>query len=331
VSSATEVDKHMLEQWVKANEQSLINQSRSFSLPILNLDDRFRVPVMVEYNLNKTIDTIEDATGLEADEKIDLIMTFCTYLERDSYSSAVQNRMLEVTPEEEAFVFKNYEATIRLYKTLPSEEKELARRWTGEMAKGMCTFLKKPIKTHHDLNEYCYYVAGTVGLYLTNLLMLKGSNVSNEIFERLSVHAVSFGLFQQKLNIIRDFVEDKISKKRSFWPQSYFEKEKDNVKILNRMCFDVLKNDIPGAIEYFRLLPPGNDSYDYFIRFILCSGIEYWKILKSERSVFSETKVKLARVFIQNLYGNVSSQTSEEFLDYCQRFYQEEISTWPED
>jgi farnesyl-diphosphate farnesyltransferase len=234
--------------------------------------------------------------------------------------------MLEVTPEEEAFVFKNYEATIRLYNTLSSEEKELARRWTGEMAKGMCTFLKKPINTHHELNEYCYYVAGTVGLYLTNLLKLKGSNVSNEIFERLSVNAVSFGLFQQKLNIIRDFVEDKITKKRSFWPQSYFEEEKDNVKILNRMCFDVLKNDIPGAIEYFRLLPPENDSYDYFIRFILCSGIEYWKILKSERSVFTESKVKLARVFIQNLYGNVSSQTSEEFLDYCQRFYQEEIS-----
>ena len=316
----------MLEKWIKANEQSLINQSRSFSLPILNLDDRFRTPVMVEYNLNKTIDTIEDSTGLEPDEKIYLITTFCTYLERDSYSSEVQNRMLEVTPEEEAFVFNNYEATIRLYNTLSSEEKELARRWTGEMAKGMCTFLKKSINTHHDLNEYCYYVAGTVGLYLTNLLKLNGSNVSNEIFERLSVNAVSFGLFQQKLNIIRDFVEDKITKKRSFWPRSYFEKDKDNVKVLNRMCLDVLENDIPGAIEYFGLLPPGNDSYDYFIRFILCSGIEYWKILKSERSIFSETKVKLARRFIQKLYGNVSSQTREEFLDYCQRFYEEEIS-----
>lgn len=124
----------MLEKWIKANEQSLINQSRSFSLPILNLDDRFRTPVMVEYNLNKTIDTIEDSTGLEPDEKIYLITTFCTYLERDSYSSEVQNRMLEVTPEEEAFVFNNYEATIRLYNTLSSEEKELARRWTGEMA-----------------------------------------------------------------------------------------------------------------------------------------------------------------------------------------------------
>ena len=330
MTSATEADKHMLERLVKANEQSLINQSRSFSLPILNLDDRFRNPIMVEYNLNKTIDTIEDSTGLEPDEKIYLISTFCNYLERDGYSSAVLERMLEVTPEEESFVFKNYEATISLYNTLSSEEKELARRWTGEMAAGMCTFLKKTINTHNDLNEYCYYVAGTVGLYLTNLLKLKGSNVSDEIFERLSVNAVSFGLFQQKLNIIRDFVEDKVSKKRSFWPRSYFEKEKDNVKILNKMCFDVLKNDIPGAIEYSGLVPPGNDSYDYFIRFILCSGIEYWKILKSERSVFSATKVKLARIFIENLYGNVSSQTREEFLNYCQRFYEEEISAWPE-
>lgn len=330
MTSSAEVDRRMLERWVKANEQSLIQQSRSFSLPILNLDDRFRVPVMVEYNLNKTIDTIEDSTGLEADEKIHLITTFCDYLEQDSYSSAVQERMLEVTPDEEAFVFKNYQATISLYNALSNEEKKLARRWTGEMAEGMCTFLKKPINTHRDLNDYCYYVAGTVGLYLTNLLKLKGSNVSAEIFQRLSVHAVSFGLFQQKLNIIRDFAEDKITKKRSFWPQSYFAQEQDNVKILNRMCFDVLKNDIPGAIEYFGLLPPGNDSYDYFIRFILCSGIEYWKILKSERSVFSETKVKLARKFIQDLYGNVSSQTREEFLEYCQRFYQEEISTWPE-
>lgn len=321
-------DSPIVQEWIKANEESLVNQSRSFSLPILKLDDRFKIPIMVEYNLNKTIDTIEDSTDLEPDEKIYLITTFCEYLERDSYSSEVQKRMLEVTPLEEAFVFNNYEATISLYNNLSSEEKKLARRWTGEMAEGMCTFLKKPINTHHDLNRYCYYVAGTVGLYLTNLLRLKGSNITDQIFEKLATNCVPFGLFQQKLNIIRDYVEDKITKRRSFWPQSYFEKEKDKVKILNRMCFDVLKNDIPRAIEYFRLLPPGNDSYDYFIRFILCSGIEYWKLLKNQELVFSETKVKLPREFVQNLYAHVSSQSREDFLDYCQRFYEEEISTW---
>jgi len=321
-------DSPIVQEWIRASEESLVNQSRSFSLPILKLDDRFKIPIMVEYNLNKTIDTIEDSTDLEPDEKIYLITTFCQYLERDSYSSEVQKRMLEVTPLEEAFVFNNYEATISLYNNLSSEEKKLARRWTGEMAEGMCAFLKKPINTHNDLNEYCYYVAGTVGLYLTNLLRLKGSNITDQIFEKLATNCVPFGLFQQKLNIIRDYVEDKITKRRSFWPQSYFEKEKDKVKILNRMCFDVLKNDIPRAIEYFRLLPPGNDSYDYFIRFILCSGIEYWKLLKNQELVFSETKVKLPREFVQNLYAHVSSQSREDFLDYCQRFYEEEISTW---
>jgi len=285
---------------------------------------------MVEYNLNKTIDTIEDATGLETSEKIQLITTFQHSLEQGTYSPEVQKRMLEVTPQEEAFVFKNYQATIGLYNTLSSEEKGLARKWTGEMAQGMCAFLNKPIDTHADLNEYCYYVAGTVGLYLTNLLKLKGSNVTEKIFENLASHSVSFGLFQQKLNIIRDYEEDKITKKRSFWPRSYFAEEKDKVRILNRMCSDVLKNDMPRAIEYFKLLPPGNDSYDYFIRFILCSGIEYWKILKGQELVFSETKVKLPREFVQNLYAHVSSQSKVEFTEYCERFSDEEISRWSE-
>ena len=325
MTSTTKAGSSMLEKWIKANEQSLIHQSRSFSLPILNLDDRFRVPIMVEYNLNKTIDTIEDSIHLEANEKIDLIEAFCNFLDQDTYSSEVRKRMLEVTPEDEAFVFKNYEATINLYNTLSEEEKRLAKRWTTEMAKGMCTFLKRPINTLEDLNEYCYYVAGTVGIYVTNLLKLKGSNISESVFIKLEGNAVSFGLFQQKLNIIRDFVEDQVTKRRSFWPQTYFEHEKDHIKILNKMCDETLINDIPRAIEYFKDIPPGNDSYDYFLRFILYSGIEYWKILKDNQSVFTKVKVKLPRIFIKNLYAKVSSRTREEFQDYCEQFIAEEI------
>jgi len=46
-----------METWIRANEETLLNQSRSFSIPILNLENRFKIPIMVEYNLNKTIDT----------------------------------------------------------------------------------------------------------------------------------------------------------------------------------------------------------------------------------------------------------------------------------
>ncbi len=321
-------DRTTVEIWTRANEESLLKQSRSFAIPILNLDIRFRPPIMVEYNLNKAIDTIEDSISLEPDEKIDLIHTFCEYLDRDGFSPEVQKRMCEVTPREEVFVFKNYDSTISLYNTLSKEEKGLAKRWIKEMAKGMCGFLTRPIDTLKDLNDYCYYVAGTVGIYLTNLLKLKGSNMSQKALKKLEDNAVSFGLFLQKLNIVRDFEEDKARKKQVFWPQSYFKDEKDHVKILNKMCYETLKNDVPRAIEYSKQIPPGNDSYDYFIRFILSSGMEYLKILTNNRSIFSRIKVKLPKTFIRNLYSRVSSQTREEFKAYCEQFHAEEMKSY---
>ena len=315
-----------MEEWIKLNKESLTNQSRSFAIPILNLDNRFLIPTMVSYNLNKAIDTIEDSLILKTDEKISLINTFCKHLHLDCFSSDVQKRMIEVTPQEETFVFKNYESTINLFNTLSKEEKNLIKKYTVEMAEGMCDFLERTINTLEDLNDYCYYVAGTVGIYLTNLLKLKGSNITQKVFEKLENNAVSFGLFLQKLNIIRDFSEDRDIKKRSFWPQTYFNQEKDHVKILNKMCYETLKNDVPRAIEYSIRIPLGNDSYDYFIRFVLSSGMEYLKILKNNESVFSKERVKLSRDVIMKLYPKVSSQTPEEFKIYCEQFYSKEIA-----
>jgi len=305
--------------WIRANEEALIKQSRSFSLPILKLDSRFKIPVMVQYNLNKAIDTIEDSTALEADEKIDLIQAFCQYLKRNSWSAQVRKRMLQVTPPDESFVFSNYEHIIGLYNTLSKEEESLSRRWTIEMAEGMCHFLTRVIATPKDLNDYCYYVAGTVGIYLTELLRLKGTGVSEEIFQKLRERAVSFGTFLQKLNIIRDFREDKATRSRSFWPQVYFEQEKNPLRILNKMSEETFNNDLPRAIDYYSYLPTGNESFEYFIRFILASGIEYLKMLQNNKSVFSSTKVKLPKTFITNLYAELAALDSKQFIDYCRK------------
>jgi len=314
-----------IETWTRANEESLIKQSRSFAIPILRLDDRFRIPVMVEYNLNKAMDTIEDSTVLGTDEKIALMKEFCEGLEDDKASINVQERMLQVTPEEEVFVFRNYNATINLFKTLQEEERILSKRWITEMAEGMCLFLRRSIEDLNDLNQYCYYVAGTVGIYLTGLLGLKGSNATEKSISRMKETAVPFGLFLQKLNIIRDYIEDRDIKKRSFWPKTYFSGEEEHVNILNHMCHETLEKDVPGAIEYFSNIPQGNGSYDNFIRFILCSGLEYLKILKDNRSVFSRIKVKLPRVFIKRLYEHVSKQSRKEFEEYCKRLYSKEV------
>ena len=173
---------------IAANEETLTRQSRSFAIPILRLDDRFRHAVMVEYNLNKTVDTIEDSEALDRDEKVGFTEEFCDALEREVVPEKVRRRMLEVTPPAEAFVFENWDATMALFGSLEPGERELAKKWTARMARGMSGFQEKPIETAADLNDYCYYVAGTVGMYLTGLLRLRRKPAPLHSINTLMLH-----------------------------------------------------------------------------------------------------------------------------------------------
>ena len=309
---------------IAADEETLTRQSRSFAIPILKLDNRFRHAVMVEYNLNKTVDTIEDSVALDRKEKAQFTEEFCDALEREVVPEDVRERMLAVTPAAESFVFENWDATMALFRSLGPGERELAKKWTAEMARGMSGFQEKRIETGADLNDYCYYVAGTVGMYLTGLLRLKGEGVTDGLCENLQEKAVHFGLFLQKLNVIRDVVEDTRVRGRSFWPREYSRPDRDRLDVLNTMCYEALKNNLPGAIDYATRIPPGNESYEYFLRFILSSGMEYLRILKNNPSVFSRLKVKLSGIFVRQLYRQVSALTLAEFGQYCDRLFNEE-------
>ncbi|XWS40092.1 hypothetical protein CRYUN_Cryun18bG0110500 [Craigia yunnanensis] len=83
------------------------------------------------------------------------------------------------------------------------------------MGAGMAKFICKEVETVDGYDEYCHYVAGLVGLGLTKLFHAYGS-------EDLAPDSLSnsMGLFLQKTNIIRDYLEDinEIPKSRMFWP-----------------------------------------------------------------------------------------------------------------
>lgn len=306
---------------ISANQVSLQKQSRSFAIPIMKLDDRFKTPVMVEYNLNKIIDTIEDAALISTPEKIYLIQEVCDCLQKNQYSKKLEERIIPLIPSSEATVIKNYQATIQLLNTLSQQEIMLAKKWTQTMADGMCEFLTKSIETQSDLNSYCYYVAGTVGHYLSELLALNGNNVDAKSLHSLKTHATGFGLFLQKLNIIRDYHEDSCIKQRSFWPKNYFNDEQSKLNVLNRLCQETLLHDVPHAINYYKNIPAGHESFDLFIRFILSSGLEYIKLLRNNQSVFSKIKVKLPQLFIKGLYDRVAKYSPDSFYQYCQNEY----------
>ncbi|RWW07763.1 hypothetical protein BHE74_00008710 [Ensete ventricosum] len=95
------------------------------------------------------------------------------------------------------------------------------------MGAGMAKFICKEVESIDDYDEYCHYVAGLVGLGLSKLFHASGSeelasdNLSN-----------SMGLFLQKTNIIRDYLEDinEIPKSRMFWPCQIWSKYADKLE-----------------------------------------------------------------------------------------------------
>lgn len=77
------------------------------------------------------------------------------------------------------------------------------------------------MSTVDDYDEYCHYVAGIVGLGLTRLFHASGL----EAFKPDDL-SNSMGLFLQKTNIIRDYLEDinEIPAPRMFWPHEVWGK-----------------------------------------------------------------------------------------------------------
>ncbi|KAJ0010958.1 hypothetical protein Pint_34790 [Pistacia integerrima] len=92
---------------------------------------------------------------------------------------------------------------------------------TQKMGAGMAKFICKKVETIDDYNEYCHYVAGLVGLGLSKLFHASGKE--DMAPEHLSS---SMGVFLQKANIIRDYLEDirETPKPRMFWPQEIWNK-----------------------------------------------------------------------------------------------------------
>jgi len=103
---------------------------------------------------------------------------------------------------------------------VPAATRAIIQRWVGLMAQGMRQlgdpergprFVKRQgidvLQEEADYDAYCYYVAGTVGI-MASELVVRQYGLPAETANALNVHAESCGRSLQKTNIIKDFAED---------------------------------------------------------------------------------------------------------------------------
>jgi farnesyl-diphosphate farnesyltransferase len=121
----------------------------------------------------------------------------------------------------------------------------------------------KSIDTTDNYNLYCHYVAGLVGYGLSDLFSASG--LEDAGLKEQKELSNSMGLFLQKTNIIRDYLEDLVEG-RTWWPEDIwskhgksldaFRKSPDAASSLN--CLNELVDDAlalaPASLKYLSLL-----------------------------------------------------------------------------
>lgn len=246
------LDCDALSPGMKRCYQLLNTTSRSFAAVIQALDDDLRPAICIFYLVLRALDTVEDDMTIPVEEKVPMLKQFHTYL-YDPQWSYMNSK------EKDKAVLEEFPTISTEFRALKQRFQEVISDITCKMGNGMCMFLQDEVVTMAQWDEYCHYVAGLVGIGLSQLFSASG--LESEEVGRDQRLSNSMGLFLQKTNIIRDYLEDTLQG-REFWPREgwskfgrkltdfqQLENREKAVQCLNHLITNALQH-IPDVLEY---------------------------------------------------------------------------------
>ncbi|WP_017755272.1 squalene/phytoene synthase family protein [Calidifontibacillus oryziterrae] len=174
--------------------------SRTFFIPISYLSPGLQEAVASAYLGMRAIDEIEDHPELDGTTKNNLLTTLSELLKKPFNENDIQT------------VLRPYNTilpavTLRLHdwiKLCPPSILPDILDAISIMAKGMAKWALKEwrIQNEKDLDEYTYYVAGLVGVMLTDIWKWYDNTETDKQL------AIAFGRGLQSVNILRNYEED---------------------------------------------------------------------------------------------------------------------------
>jgi farnesyl-diphosphate farnesyltransferase len=192
----------------------LKNTSRTFYIPISFLNKELKYAVGVAYLAMRAIDEIEDHEDISNEDKHRYLLATAELLKAPTFDAHAYATAIEpiqsILPE----------VSIRLADWIslcPDGARARVQAATAEMAEGMAKWALKnwQIQTREDLDEYTYYVAGLVGVMLSDLWEWNaGTKTDREL-------AIGYGRGLQAVNILRNQQEDLDERGVSFVPDEW--------------------------------------------------------------------------------------------------------------
>ncbi|MBL0310921.1 MAG: squalene synthase [Bacteroidetes bacterium] len=227
---------------------SALNEvSRSFAIVIQQLPKELRDPVCIFYLVLRGLDSVEDDMTYPAEKRLALLREF--YVKCDESGWKIEG---VGDSKNYRILLSNFDKIIRVLKSLDKGYRDVILDICRKMGEGMADYAERKVVTLDDYDEYCYYVAGLVGIGLSSLFSASGLE-SDELKERTEL-SNSMGLLLQKTNISRDYYED-LSLGRAFWPKEIWGKytsrleelAKNPTSIESLACINELVTD---ALQY---------------------------------------------------------------------------------
>jgi phytoene/squalene synthetase len=257
--------------------------SRTFALCIPRLDPPFRERVALSYLLLRVLDTVEDAPFSDRLLQQRQFNSFRQFLQARPTRSQIDSFRAGFPAgltEGETALLADADSFLEDAYDLPADAREVIFGAIGRMAQGMAAYARRPAPLRlldvEDVCRYCCIVAGLVGELLTRLWALGGGAPPRIL------SAYRFGLFLQKVNILKDQPEDEAAG-RFLVPN-------------RRELMASLRADAQGALSYLTSLPRAERGYRTFCAWSLMLGADALAQLGGPRtSRRAQTMALLAR------------------------------------
>lgn len=306
--------------------RALPEVSRTFALNIPVLPPPLDLVVTVAYLLCRIADTLEDEARGQVSERAELFHTLGRLVKLEpgweERASEFARRSVAAlrpsAPSAEVQLVQGTRTVLEAMRGLPDWTHRHIAACVGEMTGGMAEVMEEldggapqGLPDLRDTLQYCYYVAGTVGVMLTGLFVDGHDSVRPKKAE-LAPRAPAFGRALQLTNILKDIREDldrgfcwlprTVMAKHGLSPGNLVlpERRSAAVAMLDELVA-VARRECDVSFEYSLLLPRSEPGLRLFCLWPLLFALRTLRALAHNPAVFEPAPVKIDRQTVMRI------------------------------
>jgi farnesyl-diphosphate farnesyltransferase len=314
--------------------------SRTFALTVDVLDEPMASYICIGYLLCRVPDTIEDADHVPPTEQARLLREYDRVLDpadetdAEGFRASVDGWLPDPEGRSEDWnVVASTPRIVRTFEALPADVREAVTPPARELVQGMAMFVERyadegglRIQSREELEEYCYYAAGTVGNLVTNLLAR--GDLSEGRRARLYDTAEEFGLLLQLVNVAKDVYDDYTEEDNVYLPAEWLDAEgvpqdevvapehESGAAAVVRRTARHARSFLDDAQRYLEAVPTtdGNTVAAWGIPFLLAVGT-LRELLARPEDALSPTGVKVSRKEVFAVVAEMTGADDHGTLD----------------